>query len=78
MFTSKKHRRQHAQLSKKFEYCKKLMDVADIQLEENPDLIEVDLYEMIVDDYYAAKHNLSIFHNRMQRMSKLEHLNALK
>lgn len=78
MFTSKKHRRQHAKLSNKFEYCKKLMEIADNQLEENPDPIGVDLYEMIVDDYYEAKHNLTVFHNRMQRMSKLEHLNALK
>jgi hypothetical protein len=53
------------------------MEVADIQLEEDPDTIGVDLYEMIVDNYYAAKHSLEVFHNRMQRMSKLEHLNSL-
>jgi hypothetical protein len=70
--------RQHVKLVKKLNYCRKLMEVADTQLSENPEPIEVDLYEMIIDDYYAAKQKLDAFENRMLRMFALERLNALK
>lgn len=78
MKNSKKLIRQHNQLTKKFNYHAKLMEVADAQLSENPEPIEIDLYEMIVGDYYDAKHKLNLFENRMNRMLTLERLNALK
>ena len=74
----KKLIRQHTKLTKKFEYHAKLMAVADQQLTENPDPIEVDLYETIVDDYYEAKHQLNYFENRTQRLFKLKQFTALK
>lgn len=74
----KKLIRQHNALTKKLEYHAKLMAVADAQLTENPEPIEQDLYETIVDDYYEAKHQLSYFENRMQRQFKLYQFNTLK
>lgn len=74
----KKLIRQHTALKKKLEYHAKLMAVADLQLTENPEPLEVDLYELIVDDYYEAKHKLSLFENRMQRQFKLEMFTSLK
>jgi hypothetical protein len=75
---SSKLTRQHNQLSMKFEYHAKLMTVADQQLTENPDPIEVDLYERLVDDYYAAKQALNVFETRTQRLQKLNQINTLK
>lgn len=75
---TKKFVRQHRQLSKKFEYHAKLMEVADLQLAENPDPIEEDLYYTIVDDYYRAKHALETFENKTNRLVALHRFTALK
>lgn len=75
---TKKFIRQHNVLLKKYEYHARLMEVADAQLAENPDPIEADLYETIVDDFYTAKHALETFENRMQKHLKITRFNALK
>jgi hypothetical protein len=78
MFISKKLTRQHNKLTNKFVYQAQLLEFADNQVEENPDPVGVDRYENIVDDYYEAKQELNVFENRMNRIAKLQNLNALK